>query len=477
MLYNSFSFLLFFPIVAISFFVLPHRVRQWYLLLVSYLFYMNWNPTYALFLGFVTLVTYYGTKQIVSKKDRKRTDRGGLTVILLFTFAGLFVFKYLNFINEVIWGVLASIGCRMEVPHLDLLLPVGISFYTFQACGYAIDVYRGNIESEKKLGYYALFLAFFPQIAAGPIGRAKELLPQFKEKHYPDANNITRGLRWMLWGYFIKVVIADRLALYTDAVFGNIAHHTGVSILVAAVLFTFQIYCDFAGYSFIALGCARIMGFQLIVNFARPYMATSIQDFWRRWHISLSTWFRDYLYIPLGGSRCSKWRTRMNLMITFVVSGLWHGANWTFVIWGGLNGLFQVIGNVMKPIKEQTRLCCGIRKDSIWLKAFNILLTFVLMTVTWTFFKAHTLEDALLAISKMVLPAGVLYKPDLSVLLYGTMGVGVFMVCDMLEEKNGKHPLLENDSITIRFASYVILSMIILSVGVFDGGQFIYFQF
>lgn len=188
MLYNSFSFLLFFPIVAISFFVLPHRVRQWYLLLVSYLFYMNWNPTYALFLGFVTLVTYYGTKQIVSKKDRKRTDRGGLTVILLFTFAGLFVFKYLNFINEVIWGVLASIGCRMEVPHLDLLLPVGISFYTFQACGYAIDVYRGNIESEKKLGYYALFLAFFPQIAAGPIGRAKELLPQFKEKHYPDAN-------------------------------------------------------------------------------------------------------------------------------------------------------------------------------------------------------------------------------------------------------------------------------------------------
>ena len=365
----------------------------------------------------------------------------------------------------------------MEVPHLDLLLPVGISFYTFQACGYAIDVYRGNIESEKKLGYYALFLAFFPQIAAGPIGRAKELLPQFKEKHYPDTNNITRGLRWMLWGYFIKVVIADRLALYTDAVFGNIAHHTGVSILVAAVLFTFQIYCDFAGYSFIALGCARIMGFQLIVNFARPYMATSIQDFWRRWHISLSTWFRDYLYIPLGGSRCSKWRTRMNLMITFVVSGLWHGANWTFVIWGGLNGLFQVIGNVMKPIKEQTRLCCGIRKDSIWLKAFNILLTFVLMTVTWTFFKAHTLEDALLAISKMVLPAGVLYKPDLSVLLYGTMGVGVLMVCDMLEEKNGKHPLLENDSITIRFASYVILSMIILSVGVFDGGQFIYFQF
>lgn len=477
MLYNSFSFLLFFPIVAIFFFVLPHRTRQWYLLIVSYLFYMNWNPTYALFLAFITLVTFYGAKQIVSKINKTCVSRGGLTVILLLSFAGLFVFKYLNFINETIWGVLVGMGCRIEMPHWNLLLPVGISFYTFQVCGYVIDVYRGNIKPEKSLGYYALFLAFFPQIAAGPIGRAKELLPQFKEKHYLNTYDITQGLRWMLWGYFMKVVVADRLALYTDAVFGNIAHHTGLSVLVAAMLFTFQIYCDFAGYSFIALGCARIMGFRLIVNFERPYMATSVQDFWRRWHISLSTWFRDYLYIPMGGSRCSKWHTRMNLMVTFLVSGLWHGANWTFVIWGGLNGFFQLVGNAMKPVKERMRLYSGLGKESVWLKAFNILITFILMTVAWTFFKAHTLGDALLAVSKMVMPTGTLYKPDLSVLLYSLMGISVLVVCDVLEERNGKHPLLENDSMTIRFASYVVLSMMILSVGVFDGGQFIYFQF
>ena len=353
MLYNSFVFLLFFPIVAVVFFVLPHKARQLYLLVVSYFFYMNWNPTYSLFLAFVTLVSYLGA-QILHKYVSCQDNMKGRTILastLLLCFSGLFVFKYLNFLNDSVWSLLSLIGIRMEVPHIELLLPVGISFYTFQACGYMIDVYRRQIMVERNFCTYALFISFFPQIAAGPIGRGKELLPQFKVKHYLNREDITTGLRWMLWGYFMKVVVADRLALYTDAVFGNIAHHTGVSILVAAVLFTFQIYCDFAGYSFIALGCSRIMGFRLIVNFARPYMATSVQDFWRRWHISLSTWFRDYLYIPLGGSRCSKWRTRMNLMITFVVSGLWHGANWTFVIWGGLNGLFQVIGNVMKPIK------------------------------------------------------------------------------------------------------------------------------
>ena len=479
MLYNSFVFLLFFPIVAVVFFVLPHKVRRWYLLIVSYFFYMNWNPTYGLFLAFVTLVSYFGAQMIhkyVSCQDNKR-GRSALTSTLLLCFSGLFVFKYLNFFNDSVWSLLSLIGIRMEVAHIELLLPVGISFYTFQACGYVIDVYRQKIVPENNFGTYALFISFFPQIAAGPIGRAKELFPQFKTEHYFNREDITKGLRWMLWGYFMKVVVADRLALYTDAVFGNIAHHTGMSILVAAILFTFQIYCDFAGYSFIALGCARIMGFRLIVNFERPYMATSVQDFWRRWHISLSTWFRDYLYIPLGGSRCSKWRTRINLMITFLVSGLWHGASWTFVIWGGLNGLFQVIGNVMKPVKERVRLYCRLEKGNRWLKAFNILVTFVLMMLAWIFFKAQTLGDEFLTLSKIVIPTGGLYKPDLSVLLYSLMGISVLIVCDVFEERNGRHLLLENRSIFIRFVSYVALSVMILSIGVFDGGQFIYFQF
>lgn len=406
-------------------------------------------------------------------KHNKAILAGTLTLC----FAGLFIFKYLNFINESVWAILTCMGCRIEIPHWELLLPVGISFYTFQACGYVIDVYRKQIGPERNLATYALFVAFFPQIAAGPIGRAKDLLPQFKEKHFLNRENITKGLRWMLWGYFMKVVIADRLALYTSAIFENIEHHTGMSVLVAALFFSIQIYCDFAGYSFIALGCARVMGFRLINNFERPYMATSVQDFWRRWHISLSTWFRDYLYIPLGGSRCSKGRTRLNLMITFLVSGLWHGANWTFVVWGGLNGVFQVIGSWMKPIKERTRAALGLRKENAWLRAFNICTTFVLMTVAWTFFKARTLSDALLAIQKMAIPTGTLYKPNASVLLYSVLGIAVLVMCDLLQERDGRHPLLESRYTAVRFTGYVALTIMILSIGVFDGGQFIYFQF
>lgn len=477
MLYNSFAFLLFFPVVTCLYYLVPQTWKRWYLLVVSYLFYMNWNPTYALLLALVTLITYTGAKQIASKK--KKEQRGGvsLAITLILSFAGLFIFKYLNFINESIWSVLTYMGCRIEMPHWELLLPVGISFYTFQACGYVIDVYRKQIEPERNLAMYALFVAFFPQIAAGPIGRAKDLLPQFSEKHFPDRENITKGLRWMLWGYFMKVVIADRMALYTSAIFGNIEHHTGISVLVAALFFSIQIYCDFAGYSFIALGCARVMGFRLITNFERPYMATNVQDFWRRWHISLSTWFRDYLYIPLGGSRCSKGRTRLNLMVTFLVSGLWHGTNWTFVIWGGLNGLFQVIGSWMKPMKERTRMALGLEKDNVWLRMFNIGITFLLMTVAWTFFKAQTVGDALAAISKMIIPTGTLYRPNASVLLYSCLGIAILMTCDILQERNGRHPLLENRYTAIRFLSYIALTVMILTIGVFDGGQFIYFQF
>jgi hypothetical protein len=477
MLYNSFTFLLFFPTVTLLYYLIPALWKRWYLLAVSYLFYMNWNPAYALLLAFITGVTYVGAIQIARRKTEKQSGGVLLSVILILSFAGLFVFKYLNFINDSVWSLLTYMGCRMEVPHWELLLPVGISFYTFQACGYVIDVYKGKTEVEKDLEYYALFVSFFPQIAAGPIGRAGQLLPQFRANHPFRPENLTRGLKWMLWGYFMKVVVADRLALYTDAVFGNIPHHTGLSILVAALFFTIQIYCDFAGYSFIALGCAKALGYDLTVNFERPYMAQSVQEFWRRWHISLSTWFRDYLYIPLGGSRCGKWRTRFNLMITFLVSGLWHGANWTFVIWGGLNGLFQVIGNMMKPWKEGLKKICRQQDGSTGLKVFNILVTFVLMTVAWTFFKAHTFADACLAVRKMMVPTGSLYTPNTATLLYCLVGICFVVVSDILEEKKGHHPMLDSRSVIVRFTSYVLIAMLILTIGVFDGGQFIYFKF
>jgi len=477
MLYNSFLFLLFFPTVTLFYYLVPQAWKRWYLLLASYLFYMNWHPAYALLLAFITLTTFYGAKHIIGRTDKKKSGGELLAVVLILSFAGLLIFKYLDFINETVWSILSVLGCRIEMPKWELLLPVGISFYTFQACGYVIDVYKRKVCVEKDLGYYALFVSFFPQIAAGPIGRAGQLLPQFKADHPFIPENLTRGLKWMLWGYFMKVVVADRLALYTDAVFGNIAHHSGLSVLVAALFFTIQIYGDFAGYSFLALGCAKAMGYDLTVNFERPYMAQSVQEFWRRWHISLSTWFRDYLYIPLGGSRCGKWRTRLNLMITFLVSGLWHGANWTFVIWGGLNGLFQVIGNMMKPWKDGLRRLCRMEEGSRVLKTFNILVTFALMTEAWTFFKARSFGDACLAVKKMIIPTGSLYKPDSSTLLYCIIGIIVLAVSDIMEERKGYHPMLDNRSTVIRFASYLLIATLIMTIGVFDGGQFIYFKF
>jgi len=320
MLYNSFTFLLFFPIVVLLYWLCPGRMRKGLLLVVSYLFYMNWEPVYALLLAGVTLVTFFGA-QLIEGKDRGRWLLVGVLSLCLLP---LLVYKYLNYICASIWGGLELVGLRMVMPHFELLLPIGISFYSFQTTGYLIDVYQKKMRAEKNLLDYAVFSSMFFQLAAGPIGRAPQLLPQVKSipslRFSPD--DTVRGLKWMLWGYFMKVAVADRLALYTDAVFGNIEHHSGVSMLVAAIFFSIQIYCDFAGYSFIALGVAKGMGIDVIQNFERPYMAQSVGEFWRRWHISLSTWFRDYVYFPLGGNRCSKWRNKWNLMVTFLLSGL-----------------------------------------------------------------------------------------------------------------------------------------------------------
>lgn len=471
MLYNSFSFLLFFPAVVVGYYLLPHRTRWVYLLVVSYLFYANWNLMHVFLLAGITLFTWLAG-WVLWRYPRKWL----LALVVCASFSGLFAFKYLNFVTDSLCSALDVLGWHIKVSHpngFDWLLPIGISFYTFMAVGYVIEVYRKTIRPERNLARYALFVSFFPQIAAGPIGRAGQLMPQFVEERRLDTGQVTAGLRMMLWGYFMKVVVADRLSLYTEAVFGNIAHHTGLSVMVAALFFSIQIYCDFAGYSFLAWGTAKAMGFDLIMNFERPYMACSVSDFWRRWHISLSTWFRDYVYFPLGGSRCGKWRTRLNLMVTFLVSGLWHGANWTFVVWGGLNGLFQVVGKWMPSIKTRQ----GIAGSETCHRVFRVVRTFLLMTVAWTFFKARTLEDACLAIRKMTCPSGRLYVPQMSTVVYCIMGVLLVVLADVLWERNGRHPWLEHRNVSVRFSAYVLLAMMILAFGVFDGGQFIYFQF
>ena len=315
---------------------------------------------------------------------------------MIINFGILFLYKYFNFFNESVYAVLDLLNIRWKVPNLDLLLPVGISFYTFQAVGYTVDVFRGDLKTERNFSIYALFVSFFPQLVAGPIERAKNLLPQFRKKHYFDSSRLVIGLKQMIWGYFMKVVIADRLALYVNATFNNVDAHNGTSLLIGTIFFAFQIYCDFAGYSNIAIGASRIMGFDLMKNFNRPYFALNISEFWHRWHISLSTWFRDYVYIPLGGNRVSKSRNYLNLFITFALSGIWHGASWTFFIWGSIHGFFLIIQKFLKFNK--------IECDSIFIKKIGLIMfNFIIVLVAWIFFRANSLSDAFKVLEKIIL--------------------------------------------------------------------------
>lgn len=341
MLFNSISFLLFFPIVCILYYLIPKkdfRYRNILLLAASYYFYMNWEPVYALLLLSSTFITYtagLGISSCKSQSTKKFFLIGSVVLNLLI----LFFFKYYNFIADNINLFVQSSGFGIVIPEFKVLLPVGISFYTFQALGYSIDVYKGQTEAEHNFITYALFVSFFPQLVAGPIERSNNLLPQFNKPHDFNYNSAMEGVHLMVWGFFLKLMIADRCGIYVDTIFNNLSNYNGGSYLLASLLFPFQIYGDFAGYSLIAIGTARILGYKLMMNFKRPYFSLSIGEFWHRWHISLSTWFKDYLYIPLGGNRCNKARQYFNLFVTFLVSGIWHGANWTYMIWGGYHGL------------------------------------------------------------------------------------------------------------------------------------------
>ena len=334
MLFNSLSFLLFFPIVCLLYYTIPAsrvKVRNLLLLMASYYFYMNWEPAYAILLLASTVVTYLAAFGIGHFRDKRKRTFCLVSGIIL-NLAILFLFKYYNFLASNIEEALQICGLGIHIPGFHMLLPVGISFYIFQALGYSIDVYRQSTKVEHDFMTYALFVSFFPQLVAGPIERSRNLLPQFRQQHRFNYDEVMSGIKLMVWGYFLKLILADRCSLYVDAVFNNIEMHNGGSYLLASLLFPFQIYGDFAGYSLIAIGVAQVLGFHLMENFRRPYFACSIGEFWHRWHISLSTWFKDYVYIPLGGNRSNKTRHYFNLMVTFMVSGIWHGANWTFVL-------------------------------------------------------------------------------------------------------------------------------------------------
>lgn len=465
MLFNSFAFLFFFPVVCILYWLLPNKVRNGMLLVASYYFYMNWKPVYALLILFSTMTTWLCALKIDNENPRRKM---WLTLCLVVNFGILFVYKYLNFATESVFHALELCGLRMEVPGFHLLLPVGISFYTFQAVGYTIDVYRRTVRAEKSFFTYALFVAFFPQLVAGPIERAKNLLVQFHKKHEFCGDDVIEGLKMMLWGYFMKLCIAENVAPYVDAVFNNLPNHNGTSVLLATFFFSFQIFCDFGGYSLIAIGAARCMGFTLMQNFNHPYLATSVKDFWRRWHISLSSWFAEYVYIPLGGSRCYEPRHLGNLFVTMLLSGVWHGANWTFIVWGAYHGLLQVLYNIKVKFSRIPALPTLL----------SVAGCFVLSMFGWIFFRANTLGDAFLAIHKIFCQHGMLYngegKPTIA-MCFVMMAILLFK--EIKDEYHWNIRFVHHRNFYVSSAWTAFLLVLILLCAKFNGGQFIYFQF
>ena len=465
MLFTSLSFLLFFPSVCIIYYLIPIRIRWIYLLVVSYSFYLNWQPAYALLLFATTFITYMCAKAMdcsgISQRQKKLYFLIGCVLPLLC----LVFFKYYNFINQSIFTLLDAVGLHISMPEMKILLPVGISFYTFMAVGYMVDVYRGLVRAEHNLGLYALFIAFFPQVTSGPIGRAEQLIPQLKRPEPLNYNDFMAGLRIMLWGYFMKLCVADRLSMYVDAVYNNVSQHNGTTLLIASIFYTIQIYGDFAGYSFIAIGAARIMGIRLTENFRRPYFSKNIKEFWNRWHISLSTWFRDYVYIPLGGNRVSSIRHLFNLLLTFLISGLWHGAAWHYILWGGVHGLFLIIETIAKKLKIQLHTSAFIR----------ILFTFACVNFVWILFRVDA-GQALTILAKIFTSIGFPFI-DISVFSMGLLSLSILFIKDLHDEYGWGVNLLSSQNSLISNTTIVMLITYVVLFGVLDGGQFIYFQF
>lgn len=472
MIFNSFNFLVVYPLLFGAYYIIPAKfsdIRNGYLLLVSYLLYMNFNAAYALILLGITSVTYLSARSLEKVKSKRKNL---LVTAVILTLMPLLVFKYYNFICQSGESCLEMLGIRFELPGLNWAVPVGISFFTFQALGYLWDVWYDRIKAETNFIHYALFVGFFPSIVSGPINKASLVLPQIKTlRPYFDYPKAVAGLKFLLWGMFMKVVVADRVALYVDTVFSHYENYSGLSCFVASLLYTTQIYADFAGYSLMAIGVGKTLGFELTENFRRPYLAYSITDFWRRWHISLSTWLKDYVYIPLGGSRCSKLRNYWNIIVTFLVSGIWHGANWTFVVWGLWHGLFQV---VEKAIGQQK---CNYGPIGKFIK---IVVTFLLVNFAWIFFRMPSLGDACNVIARIFDPTlfGNLYTPEKANTLFIITGVLILAIKDLTDEYCPKSFLLmDNEKTWVRWMTYLACIVMIMLTGVFDAGQFIYANF
>ncbi len=490
MLFNSLEFLIFFPIVTLVYFLIPHKVRYLWLLGASYYFYMCWNPEYALLMATSTIITYISGLVIDKcKSTLSRKIMVGISFTL--NLAILFYFKYFYFTMDNINMLRQMLGMSVLTPKFDVILPVGISFYTFQALSYTMDVYRKELAPEKNIFKYALFVSFFPQLVAGPIERSKNLLTQVSEKHSFNYNRARSGLLMMLWGFFLKLVIADRAAILVNTAYETPENYSGLLLSVATICFAIQIYCDFASYSIIAQGAAKVMGFELMKNFEQPYLSTSIAEFWRRWHISLSSWFKDYLYIPMGGNRKGKFRKYFNLMTVFLVSGLWHGASWNFVIWGAIHGIYQIVGGLTKNVRLLICELVNIDRTAPQYKIFQRVLTFALVTLAWIFFRSDNMTQAILVIKRIftefnpwtLYGAGLttmgLDAPNLIVLVISVLT----LLCVSLQEQRGGSMLqkVEEMHLLARWPIYYALIFAVLIFGIYGpeyaASQFIYFQF
>lgn len=400
MVFNSLTYLIFFPVVVLAYYLLPVKFRYIWLLGASYFFYMQWDAIYGLLLLYSTAVAYAGG-QLLGRLESIKQRKLCLALCLLLDFSPLICFKYSAFLLSTVNILLQNGGIAPLFSIPDLILPIGISFFTFQASGYVIDVYKKTVPPEHNFLRFALFVSFFPQLVAGPIERTKNLLSQLDCKASFDFDKTRDGLWLMLWGYLLKVVIADRIAIFVDTVYADLKTYDGAYILIATALFAFQIYCDFAGYSAIAIGSAQILGIRLMDNFASPYLSISVSEFWRRWHISLTSWFKDYVYIPMGGNRRGKLRTFLNRLFVFTLSGLWHGADWTFAIWGALNGFLLILEDILHPVMDRLSRLLGIKCTAISNRVAKGIITFFLVDFTWIFFRAGSVSNAVYIISSL----------------------------------------------------------------------------
>lgn len=484
MLFNSISFLVFFVVISAGYFSVPYKFRWILLLAASCYFYMAFVPAYILILGFTIAIDYLAGIQIEKARGKKRSFF--LICSLIANVGILAFFKYYNFINTNIAGLFKFTGHQDPLPYLSILLPIGLSFHTFQAMSYTIEVYRGKQQAERHFGIYALYVMYYPQLVAGPIERPQNVLHQFYEEHDFDYTRITNGLKLMLWGFFKKMVIADNLALVSNNVFDHYHSFKGAAFFIGTLAFTIQIFCDFSGYSDIAIGASRVMGINLMKNFNRPYFAESVGDFWTRWHISLSTWFKDYLYIPLGGNRVAVSRWCFNIILVFCISGLWHGANWTFIIWGLIHGFYLIAGKILKKVYRKLHLKPLLNSFPGVKKVLNIFVTFILVALAWIFFRSKNIGQALYMIKNIfkkwnnldmqnalsVLGPGKLYPVTIGIF------IGVLFLVSFYQEYYGSIlQYVSKQAIGLRWAAYFFLVFSIALFGVFENIQFIYFQF